>query len=340
MVTDTTVLSSDLARVAVEAAVLAPSIHNSQPWRWRLRDDVLELSADLARAAPVADPDHRQLVMSCGAALFNAWLALRAAGVAVGVDELPDGPDIAAGRLAAMRVVGSCPPASGDVALAVAMRHRHTDRRPFDPAEPPVELIHGLRRATEAEGCWLVSLTRPDARVELSVVLAHADWIETHDPAYRAELLHWSRDDPEATDGIPRGAVIGSDTPRQSEFPLRDFDVVGEAGQRLREPRVERPGVLILGTDGDGPAAWLHAGRALGRLLVMATAAGVAASPLGQAIDLEATRTLVREATGGFGMPQMILRVGYPDLAATPLPPTRRRQITEVLDLADGSSAD
>lgn len=335
MVTNTTKLSTDMARTAVETAVLAPSIHNSQPWRWRLQDGVLELSADLSRAVPVADPDHRQLVMSCGAALFHAWLSLRAAGVAVQVDELPDGPDLARGRLATLRVVGTSAPAPGDVALAAAVHHRHTDRRPFDPADMPAELIHGLRRAVEEEGGWLDSLTSTGARVELSVVLAHADWIETHDPAYQAELLQWSRTDPDATDGVPRGVVVGSEQPRQSQFSLRDFDVVGEAGQHLRESRVERPGILVLGTDADTPADWLHAGRALARLLAVATGAGLAASPLGQAIDLDATRVLVREATGGMGTAQMILRIGYPDSTAEPLPPTRRRPVADVLDLGD-----
>ncbi|WP_163549345.1 Acg family FMN-binding oxidoreductase [Candidatus Frankia nodulisporulans] len=339
MVTSTTTMSADLARSAVETAILAPSIHNSQPWRWRLRDGVLELRADLTRATPVADPDHRQLVMSCGAALFHAWVSLRAAGLAVQIDELPDGPDITHGRLATLRVIGTSAPAPGDLALASAVHHRHTDRRPFDPADLPAEVVHGLRRAAEEEGGWLDSLASREARVELSVVLAHADWIETHNPAYQAELLHWSRTDPDATDGVPRGVVVGSEEPRQSEFSLRDFDVIGEAGQQLREPRVERPGVLVLGTDGDDPESWLHAGRALARVLVVATAAGLAASPLGQAIDLESTRALVREATGGMGTAQMILRIGYPDSAAQPLPPTRRRPVTEVLDLADQAPA-
>jgi nitroreductase len=333
MTTGTTTLSIEQAWAAVEAAVLAPSIHNSQPWHWRLRDDTLELTADLTRAVPVADPDHRQLLMSCGAALVHAWLSLRAAGIEAQVDELPDGDDISTGRLATLRAVGSCAPSQGDAALVAAIRHRHTDRRPFDPAELPAEVVHALRRAAEQEGCWLVALERPGARVEMSVLLARADWIETHDPDYRAEMRQWSRTDPQAADGIPRSVVVDHDVARQSEFPLRDFDVVGEAGQRLGELAVEHPGVLIIGTDGDTVTDRLRAGRALGRVLLVATAAGLACSPLGQAIDVQATRGLVREVTGGGGEAQMILRVGYPDQTAPAQPPTPRRPVADVLDL-------
>lgn len=334
MVTRGMMISTDLGRAAVEAAVLAPSIHNSQPWRWRLREDTLELSTDLARAVPVVDPDHRQLVVSCGAALFNAWLTLRDAGLDVAVDELPDSADITTGRLATLRAVGRRPPTEDEATLTAAITRRHTERRPFDPADLPAELTRVLRRAAEAEGCWLVALVDPDARVELSVLLARADWIETHDPAYQAELREWSRTDPNAPDGIPRSAVVGSEQPRQSEFPLRELDVVGEAGQRLRQLEVEHPDVLVLGTDADGPADRLRAGRALGRVLLTATAAGLATSPLGQAIDIEATRGLVRHTTGGSGAAQMILRVGYPDLSAPALPATPRRPLSEVLDTA------
>jgi hypothetical protein len=100
----------------------------------------------------------------------------------------------------------------------------------------------------------------------------------------------------------------------------------------MRAARVEHPGVLVLGTDADGPADRLRAGRALGRVLLTATAEGLATSPLGQAVDIEATRVLVRSATGGMGHTQMIMRVGYPDASAPLLPQTARRPVTDVLE--------
>ncbi|WP_335341724.1 MULTISPECIES: Acg family FMN-binding oxidoreductase [Pseudofrankia] len=345
MVTSGTTFSMEQVYAAVEAAGLAPSIHNTQPWKWRFRDETLELFADLSRAVPVIDHDHRQLLVSCGAALLNGWLSLRAAGLDVEVGDFPDGPDLTTDRLATLTIIGHRPPTGDETQLAEAITRRHTDRRPLTPAELSIDEVRALRRAAEAEGCWLASLTSEDARIELSVLLARADWIERNDPGYQAELASWIRDDPEATDGIPRPAALSSAESRPSEFPARDFTGgaggepanADEAGERVRAARVEHPGVLVLGTDADGPADRLRAGRALSRVLLTATTEGLATSPLGQALDIEATRSLVHSLTGATGLTQMIIRVGYPDTSTPPLAPTRRRPVSDVLEHLAGA---
>ncbi|MBL7499464.1 nitroreductase [Frankia sp. CNm7] len=345
MVTRGATFSVEQVYAAVEAAGLAPSIHNSQPWRWRFRDETLELFADLSRAVPVIDPDHRQLLVSCGAALFNGWLSLRAAGLDVEVGEFPDGPDLTTARLGTLTIIGHRPPTADETRLAEAITHRHTDRRPFTPATLSTDEVRALRRAAETEGCWIASLTSQDARLELAVLLARADWIERNDPDYQAELASWVRGDPEAPDGIPRPAALSSAELRPTEFPARDFTggtggepaSADEAGERMRAAPVEHPSVLVLGTDADGPAYRLRAGRALSRVLLTATTQGLATSPLGQALDIEATRSLVHSLTGGTGLTQMIIRVGHPDTSVPPLEPTRRRPVSDVLEHLAGA---
>jgi nitroreductase len=78
---------------AIEHAVRAPSVHNTQPWRWRIGSDTVELFADTARHLPTTDPDRRDLVLSCGAALHHLRVALAAAGHAVQVVRMPDPDD-------------------------------------------------------------------------------------------------------------------------------------------------------------------------------------------------------------------------------------------------------
>src|SRR5512133_1000272 len=129
-------------RAAVERAVSfgvrAPSVHNTQPWRWVYRRGVLELWADRSRQLPALDPDGRSMVLSCGAGLALAVLGFAAAGWRTEVDRLPDPqrPDL----LAVIRPVGRVAVDAVTVALAEAAERRHTERRPFrvEPVPEPV----------------------------------------------------------------------------------------------------------------------------------------------------------------------------------------------------------
>jgi nitroreductase len=336
-------LTADQVRTVVSAAALAPSVHNSQPWRWVAHDGRLDLYADPARHLPAADPAGRQLLMSCGAALLHARLTIRQLGLVPTVTLPARGATMElsadAPPLATITVTAGTPPDAGETALAEAIVRRHTDRRPFDPRPLEPAVVTALRHAAEAEGAWLVALDEPDQRIDASVLLARADWLDTHDPAYIAELTAWSRTHASAVDGIPRAAVVAGAEPRRSEFVIRDFDVVGEAGIRLEHTEVERPAVILLGTDTDTPAAELAAGQALERVLLTATTYGIAASPLGQVIDIEGTRELLRETVGGMGHVQMLIRVGYPLPDADPLRPTPRRPIQDILSTGDPTAS-
>ncbi len=328
-------LSPGVAREVVGAAAAAPSIHNTQPWLWRLGAGGLTLLADGSRRLAVTDPEGRQLLLSCGAALCNATLALRARGLVPRVTILPDGDDHRTDPLATITVAGQRPADDAERALADAIPHRRTDRRPFDDRPLPDGAVARLRAAAEARGAWLTALTDPDLRVQVNVLLSRADWIEQHDAAYRRELESWIRGEA-APDGVPRGAVLAAGGTRQSEFPLRELDLAARTDPPpASEPGVERPGVLLIGTDADTAAERLRAGEAMQRVLLTATSLGLAASPMSQAIDVEGLRDRFRAATGGLGQVQMILRVGHAPVGADPLAPTPRRGVDEILQLTD-----
>ena len=165
--------------------------------------------------------------------------------------------------------------------------------------------------------------------------------MEQGDPAYLAELQSWVRTDPAAVDGVPVEAVPSEDPrSRPSNWLIRDF-VVGSARAAAGSvragdpdappPEVERPTVVLMGTDGDDRYDWLQSGRALGRVLLHATAAGVAASPLTQALDWPATRTRMRSRLSLVGHPQMLLRMGYPPRRPPGRRVSGRRPVAEVL---------
>lgn len=323
-------LSMETVEYIVAVATLAPSIHNTQPWRFVWQDESLGLYADRTRQLPVADPDARQLHLSCGAALLHARLAARGLGRRVTARLLPDpgAPDL----LAKLGIGPSEPgvPTPEEWALLHAVYDRHTQRAAFESRRLTRPLLVDLVRAVEEEGAGLHLVEWRGERVGVAQLLAGADRRQEGDPAYQAELRRWSRFDDAATDGIPRAAVgRGRRAMARAEFVQRDFDVDGSVGLHDEPPQApEEPDVAVLHTVRDTPWDWLVAGTALGRLLLAATCAGVAASLLDQPVELRATRELLRWQTGIDGYPQVMLRLGY----AQPAPATPRRPVGEVLE--------
>ena len=134
-------LASAVRRAAVRAT-LAPSIHNTQPWRFLLSGTSLEVHADWSRRLRVLDPRGRQLLISCGCAVFNARVALAAAGYDATVERWPDPtqPDLVA-RLTLLEQ----PTAAGPLgSLDSLIESRHTNRRRFTDEPVPADVVDAL----------------------------------------------------------------------------------------------------------------------------------------------------------------------------------------------------
>jgi len=325
----TATLSIEQVREVVEAATLAPSVHNTQPWRFRWDGTALTVHEDASRGLPVLDPDGRERLLSCGAAILNARLLLTYLGHASTVALLPDEADP---TLLARVVVGDRVAVDeAERALALEIPRRHTDRGVFDPRPVPRDVLRRLEEAAEQEQAWARPVESAEDRITLAVLLSHADEIEQSDPAYQAELAAW-RTHGRATEGIPDAAAGSRPAERASEFPLRDF---GGAGGEVRPqgdvpPPAEHPLALVIGTQEDERADRLLAGMALGRVLLQASAEGLAASPMTQVVEIERLRLRLRSELRLVGMPQVVLRLGY----GTGGLATRRRPVDEVLEMA------
>ncbi|MDX6287112.1 MAG: hypothetical protein QOG53_2597 [Frankiales bacterium] len=324
------IVSQDELRTAVEAAGLAPSLHNAQPWWFHVRPDGIEVHADRSRNLAVVDPIDRELHIGCGAAIALARVALRGMGWSVDTNVLPD--DGEHDLLAVLTVTGRQPATGAEKQLVQALPIRYTDRGRYADRPLPAALIEEFRAAVESEGVWLRPLDRPGDEVVAAVLLGHADELERADLAYVAELASWSRYDSAAVDGVPRQAVDSTPVEaRGSTIPLRNFDVDGSvtAGYVPSEdpPPAEHPLFVVIGTESDGRQSWLEAGMALGQLLLRAAANGVSAAPMTQVLEIPAARLRLGHALGTVGHPQMLLRMGY----GTGRPTTHRRPVDDVI---------
>jgi hypothetical protein len=315
-----------LRRAAVRAT-RAPSVHNTQPWQFLLSATSLEIVADLSRQLQVLDPRGRQLLMSCGCAVFNARVAVAASGVAADVQRFPDP---LRSTLLARIVADPARRSDGDGTIAhldPAIDARQTNRQEFTGGEVPPALVDVLVEAAAAEGCELVAVVKDEHRLALAELSRLADRTQNADPAYQAELRQWTSDDPGRVDGVPSTSVPRTAGARRGALPLRDFGLNGAAELPAHLHESAARCVLILGTDQDGPAAWLRAGEALERVLLEIARAGYAASPLNQVIEVPRTHEALRTDLGLAMHPHIVLRVGR----AAAVPATRRRRLVDVI---------
>jgi nitroreductase len=306
----------------LRSATLAPSMHNTQPWRFRVSraDQIIELHADPSRMLKYGDPHGRAVCIACGAALFNLRLAVTVAGREPVVRLLPDPgqPQL----LAELRLAGPYRPGETDIELHAAIPARRTNRRPFSNRPVPPGVLAELVQAARGEGA---TLHLPDhlETARLLYLISEAERDLLADPGYRAELAQWVGDDRDR-DGIPASALGPRDPVRRT--PVRDFspDRHQPLGYAWFE---EAPQLAVLSTAGGTRKEWLHAGQALQRVLLTATAHGIATAPLTQPLETP-DAWLVRDPREGIEHPQMILRMGY----GLPVPATPRRPVSEVLD--------
>jgi nitroreductase len=306
-------LSAEQVQSVLTAATAAPSLHNTQPWNFRCTPATIELHADPGRTAPIADPQQRELRLSCGAALLNLRVAIRALGVHPAVQLLPDHRE--PGLLAVIRPQGHSVVTPLDVELSRAIPRRHTNRRPFSATDVPTAVVTRLRQAAKLEQAFMSGLAGPHLQT-LHALVNEAHDIQLRDPAFVAEFTSWTGRDSTCRTGVP--ARSGGPLPEpQDEWVLRDFSG-GRARPRVAGKDFEpEPLIAVIGTFHDLPLAHLQAGQAMQRVLLAATAAGLAASFLSEVVEVPSTRKQLRELIVGGLWPQTVLRLGRPTAPAT-----------------------
>ncbi len=307
----------------ITKAALAPSSHNTQPWIFRVAKSHIDLLADRTRALPVNDPEDRELAISCGCALMNLRVAAANQGFRVQVKFLPE--DSEPDWLARATLSQESGALGAEEALDAFIERRRTYRTRFAPRELDSATLDQLVKAASAEGAWLRPLLTKETKEQAATLVAEGDATQWANPSWRRELAAWMH---------PRRRGDGLTVPALAapvaQLVVRTFDMGGGVGAKDRELAEASPLLAVLGTDIEDPRAWVQAGQALQRVLLVACQHGLQASYLNQPIQVASLRPKVQNLVGG-GFPQILIRFGHP-LEEVPNAP--RRPVEDLIEWA------
>ena len=286
----------------LKAAGDAPSVLNTQPWQVAVAGSTVTLRADPSRRLRHNDPQGREMLISCGAFLFNARIAARRESLTAVVTVLPDPDDEL--LVAELLLEPGNDPSADELELSVAIEHRVTSRTPFEDRPLSGDVLVVIQRAASAEGASLRPIQPSDpSRAEVMGLVRRAEAIAAEDMAGRDEESAWTTGWPGRDDGIPTH-LLGR-APSNPDAPVRRFPA-----SRGRE-QFERDSTLaVLSTPGDSPREWVAAGQALEHALLVATTHFVHASFMTTVLENPTTRHDLRQALSLGGYPQMLMRLG------------------------------
>jgi nitroreductase len=314
--------SRETIHTALSLATRAPSIHDSQPWLWRVGTQNLHLYADSDRAGLDNHAESRDLLLSCGASLHHCVVALAALGWRAKVHRLPDTaePD----HLAALELYRH-PPSALDVALAMAIPRRRSDWRPYSswPVSAADIALIGARAARAG-----VTTRRVESLPKLQHVVAQAVWRHATDHGHVGESAARNGRCASLADVPYWNTPKSGSTVTTAAPPFADSALARPSGTDSADDNAV---LLALGTGDDSRLACLRAGEATSMVLLSATAQGLASCPIAEPLETAEARDALQASLFDIvGFPQMLLRIGWPPVDADPLPSPPRRPLADV----------
>ena len=317
---------SDVVRAAVTLACRAPSLHNSQPWRWVADETGLHLYADPARVIHATDHAGRELMLSCGAVLDHLRVAMAVAGWDSSTERFPDplNPD----HVATLQFQPIAAASDEQYRRAAAITRRYTDRLPFEPPAHWSALQSALGRAV-FEYDVLLDVIADEDRPALAEASRLTETLRRYDTSYVDELRWWTS--PFASDERLAQHLLVSSTEAARVDVARRFPPGSETQQRVNVGH-DQSKIVVLSTRDDTRLDVLRCGEALSAVLLECAMAGMATCTLTHMTELAQSRKIVAQLTGTPGLPQLLIRVGRSAATGRRIPHTARRPVTEVLE--------
>ena len=300
-------------------AILAPSSHNTQPWRFAVGEDEIRVYADKSRWLKVADADQRELHVSLGCALENLLVAAEHVGYGHRVAYLPEeGED---DLIAAVTFEPDGEPAPFRPAeLFDAITARRTNHNVYDGRPIPQEGLDRLQACCVEEGVLLHMTDEAAIKRRVDEMIVQADAEQFADPAWREELGYW----------MGQG-VFG--TPwlmsKVAQLAVTYLNMGKGTAKKDSELLMSAPVLAVISTPSDDRASQVRAGQVFERVALMATTLGIRVHPMSQILEIPAFKAQVAELIPTPDVtPQHTFRLGYaePEEDHTP-----RRPFPEVL---------
>jgi hypothetical protein len=306
----------------VRHATLAANGHNTQPWKFVIRENVIEIHADYSRRLPVVDPNDRALWISLGCALENLLIAARASGYKA-VATYPGTSNLIRVQLA----LDTTQPSP----LFDAIPLRQTTRSEYDGRPVRAIDLEKLQGIPLEPGISLHFFT---SREEKETILEYVKLGNLHqyaDKLFVEELITWVRfnrkealstldglyarcsGNPEIPHWLGKKFVSGTSPKQQADSDSR----------KLRSSA----GLIVIASETDGKDAWVRTGQVYERMALTMTTLNIKSGFLNQPIEVAEIRTTFRSAIGlDAYLPQLLVRYGYADA----MPRSLRRTVEQV----------
>ena len=317
-------------RFLISLAGLAPSSLNSQPWQFRIKENVIEVHGDRRYELPRSDANHREFFMSIGCAIENILIACDYYGLPAHAAYFPEpGEPFFVARIRVERVAVQRPSLPADH-LALRVASRHSNRGPYEDRAVPRETIDELGKLAPP-GVRVDFVIDTERRTALAKTVADATEAAFRDKGFTNELSQWIKPSlPSYEDGLP-GYNIGIPWPLSFVAPLaiRHGDVAKKQRQNVEAMLRATPAFGIVSGAEDAPQAWVPAGQTLERIWLTAEARGLNISVLAAGIEIGEFYKEIQATLGIHERPQVFFRIGYGTHVPKPSP---RRRVERILE--------
>jgi hypothetical protein len=321
-----TMVDTDVIKAAVQVACRAPSLHNSQPWRWVVDSAGVHLFLDPVRVVPSADRSGREALISCGAVLDHFRAAMAAAGWITNVDRFPNpnNPE----HLASLDFSPLTFVTDAHRRRADAIGRRRTDRLPL-AAPADWESFEPQLRSIVDDSLAHLDVMSDDARPDLAEASRLTESLRLYDSSYHAELDWWTGWF-DTSEGVPRSSLVSATESERVDVG-RLFPVSGH-NERRPGMEIDHSKILVLSTEEDTRNDALGCGEVLSAVLLECTMAGLATCPLTHMTEVAASRHIIATLTERPALPQVLIRVGMAPVLEESPPATPRRPLADVLE--------